>query len=131
MNVFDLHHDIVPELNLAAQTVTTAVSGAIVDTARYEGLEFTFLNATITADVVALVEHGDDSGLADAETVPADLILGQTANPFSLSTDDAAQSIGYIGKKRYVRITLGGGASNGATSITSIKWGAHHKPAQV
>lgn len=132
MNVFDLHHDILPALSLESSAVTTLQTSAIVDTATYEGLEFLALAATITADVVVLVEEGDDSALSDAATVDADLVLGQTANPFAIATTDSdtALSFGYIGKKRYVRVSLGGGSSNGVVGLSSILWGAHHKPAQ-
>ena len=132
MNVFDLHHDVLPELVLASQAVTGSVAGAIIDTARFEGLEFVFQSATITADVDVLIEHGDDSGLTDATTVAADLIMTAGANPFAIATTDSdtAKSFGYIGKKRYVRVTPGGGASNGVVGIVSLKYGAHHKPTQ-
>lgn len=130
MNVFDLHPKIKPALSVASAAITTAVESAIVDTAGYEGLEFVFLAGTITTDVVLLVEHGDDSALADAETVDDDLVLGLSANPSALADSDVASSIGYIGKKRYVRVTLGGGSSDGTVGAVSVLCAPHHAPAQ-
>jgi len=70
----------------------------IVDTQGYESLTFILP----VQDTTALsLEHGDDSALADAVAVPADFVLGETAY-----TAAGTGKVGYVGKKRYVRITV-------------------------
>ncbi len=128
MNLFELHSEIKPALNLASAAVTTASAGAIVDTASFNGLEFVALIAAVTADVVVVVEHGDESDLSDATTVPEDEILGEST--VLIADANTAKSFGYVGKRRYVRVTLGGGSSNGVVGLTSVLYAPYHSPAQ-
>ena len=128
MNLFDLHSEIKPALNLASAAVTGTSAGIIVDTASFNGLEFVALVAAVTANVTVLVEHGDESDLSDSTTVPADEILG--ASTVLIADANTSKSFGYVGKRRYVRVTLGGGTSNGVVGLTSILYAPYHSPAQ-
>lgn len=63
--------------------------------------------ADIDATFAVLVEHGDDSALSDAAAVPdQDLVGTEVLAAFQFDDDNAARKIGYIGSKRYVRITI-------------------------
>jgi hypothetical protein len=56
-------------------------------------------------DFTVILEHGDDSGLSDAVLVTAEETLGSIV--FATSGDaNTAKRIGYIGKKRYVRLSI-------------------------
>ena len=137
MNVFDLHHNIRPANALTSQAITTAENSSIVDTAGFEKLEFIFHTGTVTTAVDVVVQDGDAANLSDAANVAADLILndpdiGSNGTDLAIpaASDNVALSIGYIGKKRYVRVTVGGGSSNGTVGIVSVLAHPHHAPAQ-
>lgn len=112
--LFDLHHncDVANALNSQTISSDTTTNGVIIDMQGYHGLEFILKSGTITdgAYTVAL-QHGDDSGLSDAAAVDADEVLGSIA--FADTEDNVAKRIGYIGKKRYVRMNV---VSTGTTS---------------
>lgn len=83
----------------------TTTNGEIIDTADYGALTFVlFTDAVSAGDVQALIQDGDDSGLSDAAAVADDFLIGTEAG----TNIDAAHSIvkiGYVGKKRYVRLS--------------------------
>lgn len=101
----DMHNNVDERVALNFQTIAsdTTTAGVIIDTAGYESLEFVMQTGTVTAgDVTPLLQDGDDSGLSDVAAVATDFRLG------SLVTLDAANGItrvGYVGKKRYVRLS--------------------------
>ena len=59
------------------------------------------------ATFTVLVEHGAAANLSDAAAVPDSELLGTEAlASFIFSDDDKVRKIGYIGSKRYVRLTI-------------------------
>lgn len=116
MSSQDLHNQI--DERVAKPTVAvvadTAIAGNIIDTAGFESLEFVVQAGIVTAgDVTPSMFDGDDAALSDAATVASDFRLG------SLVTLDATDDItrfGYVGKKRYVRVTLTGANSADLTA---------------
>lgn len=108
-----MEYDISTKLNQALAFNTQAIAsstttvGNILDTQGYEALDLSLVTGTITdGDYALTIEHGDDSGLSDAATVPAASIIG-TLPAFTEDTDDdSVLHCGYIGKKRYVRVSV-------------------------
>jgi hypothetical protein len=116
-----LNHELKSHVNeLPLLTSTVLANGTtntnIIDT---QGNKTTLLalQAFTLADaglsVTTIVQHGDDSGLSDATTVANDDLVGErnsTTNAVDLdfdgTEDDTIKSVGYIGKKRYVRLQL-------------------------
>lgn len=100
----DLHNNVDERIALNFQTINsdTTTNGVIIDTQGFESVEFVVPTGTVSAgDVTPALQEGDDSGLSDAATVSSDNTIG------SLVTLDAANGItrvGYVGKKRYVRL---------------------------
>ena len=99
-----------------AQTDNTAIVSEIIDMQGFESLVFVVLLGTL-ADAafttVFLVEDGDDSGLSDAAAVRDVELLpfssGSTPEivaAFDQADDDLVRRIGYVGYKRYVRLTI-------------------------
>ena len=78
----------------------------IIDTNEFESLTF-ILNVIDTTSLE--LTHGDDSGLSDGTTVGSDFLIGETAY-----TATGVGKLGYVGKKRYVQITV----TNPATDTT-------------
>lgn len=104
---------------VAARTDDTAIVSAIIDTLGYESAEFVIVTGTNTdadATFTVLVEDGDASNLSDNAAVSDAELLGTEANAsFTFADDGECRKIGYIGNKRYVRMTVtpsGNGAGN-------------------
>lgn len=104
---------------IAARTDNTAIVSTILDTAGFGSAVFLGLWGTNTdADVTftVLVEHGDNSALSDAAAVDDVHLIGVEAMGLDFADDDKAWKIGYVGPKRYVRVTITP-ANNGAGNI--------------
>lgn len=101
----------------AAVTDNTAFVSTILDTAGFDQNEFVWVSGSIAdADVTftVLVEDGDDSGLSDAAAVADANLLGTEAGAAPLFTsDNKTGKIGYIGPKRYLRVTITPAANSG------------------
>ena len=110
----DNHNGLFPKTlfaPIAAQTnSSTARVSNIIDTAGYESLELVLINGTntdATATFAVLVEDGDDSAVSDAAAVDDAYLLGTEALAgFTFANDGICRKIGYIGTKRYVRVTV-------------------------
>lgn len=95
---------------IAARTDNTAIVSAIIDRLGYDSLTLVLVTGTNTdtnATFAVLVEDGDDSGLSDNGTVDDSELLGTEALAgFTFADDGECRKIGYIGHKRYVRLTV-------------------------
>ncbi len=130
--VFDLHNEATSRvgLNIAAIATNTTTSGAIIDTAQYESLEFYIQSATITdGTYVAQIFHGNASNLSDAAQLTGEEVLGSAT--FILTDDNATRRIGYVGKKRYVqlRIVSTGVTTGGTLGAIAVLGTPLHGPA--
>ncbi len=110
--LLDLHNEIKASRGIsptAAVTDNTAFVSQILDTNGFLSAEFIGLFGAIAdADVTftVLVEDGDDSGLSDAAAVADEHLLGVEAMSLQFDSDNKTFKIGYIGPKRYVRVTI-------------------------
>lgn len=105
MSSQDLHNQVDERVALNIQTINTdtTTDGVIIDTQGYESLEFILQAGVITAGVVSpVLNDGDDSGLSDAAAVAAAFRLGALT---VLDTSNTTVRVGYVGKKRYVRLS--------------------------
>lgn len=88
----------------------TAQVSQIIDTRGYGGCTFVILTGSIAdadATFTVTLEHGDAVNLSDAATVPATMLTGTMALAgFAFSDDDETRKIGYVGNRRYVRMTI-------------------------
>lgn len=89
---------------------TTAQVSQIIDMKGWQSLTFLIATGSIAdadATFTVQVDHGDDSGLSDAAAVPDELLLGTEALAgFQFDDDNETRKIGYVGHKRYVRLTI-------------------------
>lgn len=130
MSEYDIHTELQADNALDATTIATdtATNGEIIDTALFDSLEFIPRTGDYTdGDYAFSMEHGDDSGLADASAVTAEETIGVAA---VLAEANAVTRVGYIGKKQFVRlITDSTNTSTGADlSAIAIQSNAHHMP---
>jgi hypothetical protein len=97
-------------------TDDTPFVSQIIDMSNYMGFMFAILLGTL-ADAgfttTILLEEGDDSALSDAAAVAdADMLsmtagtAPETAAAFTQASDDLVKTIGYVGTKRYIRLTI-------------------------
>lgn len=120
----------------------TAQVSQIIDTQGYDSLAFLIaIGSVADADVTftVLVEHGDAANLSDAAAVAdADLVRQDptsTTAPeaqagFQFDDDNEVRKIGYIGSKRYVRLTItpANNASAALLAAVAVQGNAEHKP---
>ncbi len=107
MASIDLKNDIKDLVALDTQVIASDVTtaGNIIDTVGFESVTFVLQAGVVTAgDVEALIEDGDDSGLSDAAAVADDFLIGTEAST-NISATNGIATIGYVGKKRYVRLS--------------------------
>lgn len=109
----DLHNSIKVSRGLspvAAGTDNTAYVSQIIDTASFSATEFLILigaNTDADATFTVLVEDGDNASLTDNAAVADAYLLGtEVLASFDFSDDNETRKIGYIGPKRYVRVTI-------------------------
>ena len=126
----DLHNTIYPIATIPSVSVSnnTAQVGTIidlaadltpasVDTGGYDGLDYVFnIGAFADSDAIftPLVEDSDDGSTFTA--VDDTFLLGTEAGAtFTIANLNSCKRIGYIGSKRYVRLTVTPSANSGAT----------------
>lgn len=113
MAKFDLHNHIhtVPLIApIAARTDNTAVVSSIIDTRGYGSVELVLItgaNTDANATFTVLVEDGDAANLSDnAAVADAELLGTEALAAFDFADDGETRKIGYIGNRRYVRLTV-------------------------
>ncbi len=108
----DLHDNILIKKVLAplVSTGTVARVGAIIDNQGYSSLEYVIELGTITkttSTYTLLLEDGNDSALSDNATVGSSQLLGTLAAfGFAGTNGGEVRKIGYVGPKRYTRLTI-------------------------
>jgi hypothetical protein len=133
----DLHNDLEYRPLIAAVTQTnddTAIVSAVIDRAGFESLELVVITGTVSdPDVtfVCLVEDGATDAVADGAVNDAFLLGVETGLPTLATADSKTFKIGYIGTKRYVRLTItptGNNAGNVPIAAIAVLGGARVKP---
>lgn len=105
-------------------TDNTAQVSQIIDLANAESLVFAIATGTLAdadATFTVLVEDGNVSNLSDAAAVDDAFLLGtESGASFTFSNDDITRKIGYIGVKRYVRLTVTPAANTGNADLSAV-----------
>jgi hypothetical protein len=126
MSSRDLHNNIHLKRAISPVSVAdnTAQVSQIIDTAGYESLEFA-INIGSVADADAtftvLVEDGAQANLSDAAAVADTFLLGtEVLAGFQFDDDNEPRKIGYVGGKRYVRLTITPANNASAALLSAI-----------
>lgn len=102
----------------------TAQVGQIIDKKGFESLTYLIATGSLAdadATFAVTLQEGDASNLSDAATVAAADMVGTTAlASFLFSDDDKCFKLGYIGSKRYTRLTITPSANASAGLIAAI-----------
>lgn len=107
MSNFDQKTELKPlvALNTASITTNTTTVGTEIDTAGYGSLTFfPFAGARTDGTYTILVEDSDVSG--SGFVAVADAFLIGTEADAAIILANTAKSIGYVGKKRYVKCSI-------------------------
>lgn len=118
----------------------TAQVSQIIDRQGYDSLAFLIATGSLAdadATFTVLMEEGDVSNLSDAAAVAdADMVsqtngtAPETAASFTFAADDQVRKIGYLGNKRYLRLTItpAVNASAALLAVIAVLSRAEHKP---
>jgi hypothetical protein len=133
----DLHNNIHPRRGIspaAAVTDNTPFVSQINDAQGYQSVEFILLTGALAdadATFTLLVEDGDAANLSDAAAVDDKFLLGTEAlaSP-NFASDDKVFKIGYVGPKRYQRVTVTPAANTGNAFVAGVWINGHplHAP---
>jgi hypothetical protein len=103
---------------------TTALVSQIIDRQGFDSLVFAIATGSIAdadATFTVLVEAGDNSALSDAAAAAdAELNGTEALAAFQFDDDNETRKIGYIGNKRYVRLTITPAANASAAVICAV-----------
>lgn len=122
----DLFNKINPKRAISPVSVAdnTAQVSQIIDRKGFESVTY-IISAGSLADVDATftvsISEGDVSNLSDAAAPATADLLGTTAlASFTFSDDDKVFKLGYIGSKRYTRITITPANNASAAVISAV-----------
>ena len=116
-NDFTLRPVITPAAN--ANLGTTPLVGTVIDSKGYESLTYGLITGVLSdvdATYTALLEESDASGSGFTAVADADMLGTEAAAGFTFAADGATRKLGYIGKKRYTRLTITPAAADSGNS---------------
>lgn len=103
---------------------TTAQVGEIIDVKGFDSLTYLIATGSLAdadATFTVLLEEGDAANLSDAAAVAdADLLGTEALASFIFSDDNKCFKLGYIGSKRYTRLTITPAANSSAGVICAV-----------
>jgi hypothetical protein len=120
LNNIDLKLAIAPQVATGA----TAIVGNIIDRQGYDSLTYIILLGTVAAAAVTgtvLLEHGNAANMSDALAVPDDQLVGTEALAgFDQASDNVCRKLGYVGERRYTRLTITPASNNANLPIAAV-----------
>lgn len=133
---YDLYNNVEARRALSPVSVSdnTAQVSQIIDMQGRNSLLWVLVLGSLAdadATFAVTMDHGDAANLSDAASVSSADMLGTLAGAsFTFSADDTVKKIGYIGTKRYVRLTItpSSNASAALLSVVAILSGAIKGP---
>jgi hypothetical protein len=123
----DLHNNLklTRVISPISQAGNTAMVGAIIDRQGYGSLEFAITLGTITTAgtaYTALLEDADELAfnVTNAAVADAYLLGTEALASFVDSEVNTTKKLGYIGSKRYVRLTMTPAGNTGASTMSAV-----------
>ena len=102
----------------------TAQVGQIIDRQGFHALTYVILTGSLAdadATFTALLEEGDAANLSDATAVAdADMIGTEALASFQFDDDNETRKLGYVGNKRYTRLTITPANNASAAVIAAV-----------
>lgn len=119
----------------------TAQVGEIIDRLGFDSLTYVIATGSIAdanATFAVLLEHGDAANLSDAAAVAdVDMIsqtsgaVPETAAGFQFDDDNEVRKLGYVGNKRYTRLTITPNGNASAALLSAVAVLGHPQSAPV
>jgi hypothetical protein len=124
----DLMNKITPKRVISPVSVAdnTALVGQIIDKSGFESLTYLIATGSIAdadATFTVLLEESDAANMSGATAVAdADLLGTEALAGFQFDDDNECRKLGYIGSKRYTRLTITpvGNASAALVSAVAV-----------
>ena len=128
----DLFNHINPKVAIApaaAITDNTAAVGALIDRQGFESVTYvieTGVESDADATFAVTIQEGNASDGTDLATVASQDLLGTTAlASFTFSDDTKCFKLGYIGTKRYTKITITPSNNTGNFFVSAVALLSH------
>lgn len=106
-----------------SQAGNAPMVGAIIDRQGFHALQFSITLGTISTagtTYTPLLEESDAANMAGAVAVPADSLLGTLAQAsFTDAEVNTTKKVGYIGNRRYVRLTMTPAGNTAASTMAA------------
>lgn len=133
----DLYNNIkaIPAIAPVVVSNNTAAVGAIIDRKGFDSVTYVVATGVLADDdatFATTIVHGDAADLSDAVAVPAGDLLGTTAGAsFNFADDGVTRKLGYIGPKRYTRLTITPTGNSAAAPLAVVAVLGHAYDAPV
>lgn len=129
MATVDLRNNLSVATSLSPAARTASANGTGVDLQGYEGALVVVQTGAITDGTHAIEVQESDDNITYAPVADAD--LQGTEPAIGATDDDKVYEIGYLGKKRYIRVavTVSGATSGGVYGATVVRSNARKAPA--
>jgi hypothetical protein len=131
----DLANNLAIRTAIASVTVSdnTPLVGVVIDSLGFEGVVYAIGIGTLAdadATFVPLIEESDSSGSGFTAVADADLIGTEAGAGFTFADDGETRKLGYVGNKRYTRLTItpSGNAGSASLAALAILGHAHQRP---
>lgn len=115
---------VVAAISPQADADNTPLVSAIIDLQGYNSCMFAIASGALVdadAQFTVLIEDGADPALADHTAVADGFLRGtEAAASFAFSDDNMVKKIGYVGNKRYVRLTITPVGNSSAANLAAI-----------
>lgn len=103
---------------------TTPLVGTVIDGLGFDSLTYCLITGTLSdanAAYTVLLEESDSDSTGFTAVADADLIGTEPAAGFNYADDGETRKIGYVGGKRYTRLTITpAGADSGNSPIAAL-----------
>jgi hypothetical protein len=120
----DLYNKILQKVAFNTQAISTdtTTNGEIIDLQGFDSATFIIQSGSLTdGTYTPLVHEGNESDLSDAGAVAdADLIGTEAAAAFSATDDNKSKRIGYVGGKRYIRLSLVSASTSTGGTLSAV-----------
>ena len=122
----DLANVITPKrvLSPVSTDADTALVGEIIDKNGFDSVTYVIATGSIgdaNATFTVLLEEGDAAAMGDATAVAdADLLGTEALAAFQYDDDNKCFKLGYIGSKRYTRLTITPSGNSGTPSAALL-----------
>lgn len=129
----DLHNTLAPIIGFApvVETGDTAHSTPVIDTSLYSSVEFYFITGTLAdnnATFAVTVAGGDvvdttGTTITDSAAITTGFIGTLATASFQYNDDNEIHRLGYVGDKRYIKVTVTPSGNGGNAPIACMAVG--------